>query len=117
MQARSQRQVIYGFSVYNASTGEAYLVELVPADQDVPDQLPNPTDEPDLRSVLRARGILENAHVLQHVDHRSGDGPRPVRPLRAPRHAAYDNLLSKTDELKLGYLYSLFDKQQQLRRI
>src|SRR5262249_8449319 len=34
---------IYGSSAYNATRGEAYLAELVPADQDVFDQLPRPT--------------------------------------------------------------------------
>lgn len=32
-------------------------------------------EEPDVRSVLRARRLFENAHVVQHVSHRSGDGP------------------------------------------
>ena len=36
-------QVIYGFSAYDAATGECYLIELVANDQTVPDRLPNPT--------------------------------------------------------------------------
>ena len=42
--AKPQRQVIYGFSVSNPRTGEAFLVELVPVDQTVFDQLPRPTE-------------------------------------------------------------------------
>ena len=36
-------QVVYGFSVYNAATGECYLIELVSTDLTIPDRLPNPT--------------------------------------------------------------------------
>ncbi len=32
---------IYGYSVYNATSGECYLVELVPTDLSPPDRLPN----------------------------------------------------------------------------
>ena len=39
----SRPAVIYGFSVYNARTGECYLIELVPTDLAIPDRLPNPT--------------------------------------------------------------------------
>ncbi|MGH3576155.1 MAG: hypothetical protein ACRDU0_01140, partial [Mycobacterium sp.] len=41
--ARRQNQTIYGFSVYNPGTGEAYIVELVGTDLTIPDQLPNAT--------------------------------------------------------------------------
>ncbi len=110
VQTRSQRQVIYGFSVYNSSTGEAYLVELVPADQDPPDQLPMPTDnltyDPYYVRVVFLKtltsynmSIIVPAMVHDQYGHFARQG------------TAYDNLLSKTDELKLGYLYSLFDKQ------
>jgi hypothetical protein len=37
-------QSIYGFSVYNPATGEAYVVEVVNADLTVPDQLPIATE-------------------------------------------------------------------------
>ena len=40
---RRQFQSIYGFSVYNPGTGEAYIIEIVDADLAIPDQLPDPT--------------------------------------------------------------------------
>jgi hypothetical protein len=105
---RAQKQVIFGFSVYNSSTGEAYLVELVPADQDVFDQLPRPTEhltyDPFYVRVVFLRtltcynmSIIVPAMVHDQYGHFARQGTH------------YLNLLSKTDELKLGYLYSLFD--------
>src|SRR5262249_5900924 len=99
----------YGFSVWNRSTGEAYLVELVPADQDIPDQLPKPTkhltyDPYYVRVVFLKTltcynmSIIVPAMVHDQYGHFARQG------------TVYGNLLSKTDELKLGYLYSLFDK-------
>jgi hypothetical protein len=104
----SRRQTIYGYSVYNANTGEAYLVELVPYDQDIPDQLPRPTEnltyDPFYVRVVFLRtltcynmSIIVPAMVHDQYGHFARQG------------TPYDNLLSKTDELKLGYLYSLFD--------
>ena len=46
--AARRLQPIYGFSVYNPATGEAYIVEVVNADLTVPDQLPMPTAKHDL---------------------------------------------------------------------
>ena len=36
---------IYGFSVYNPLNGEAFIIQLVDADQTIPDQLPNPNKD------------------------------------------------------------------------
>jgi hypothetical protein len=106
--AKSQRQLIYGFSVYNSRTGEAYLVELVPADQDVPDQLPRPTenltyDPYYVRVVFLKTLICYNMSIIvpAMVHDQYGHFAR--------QGTEYTNLLSKTDELKLGYMYSLFD--------
>jgi hypothetical protein len=107
-QATNQRQVLYGFSVYNPGTGEAYLIELVPADQDVFDQLPQPTknltyDPYYVRVVFLKTlasynmSIIVPAMVHDQYGHFARQGVH------------YENLLSKTDELNLGYLYSLFD--------
>ena len=71
--SQSQRQVIYGFSVYNSGTGEAYLVELVPADLDIPDQLPNPTKNVTYDPYYVRVVFLKTLKSLQHVDHRAGD--------------------------------------------
>lgn len=104
----TRRQVIYGFSVYNASTGEAYLIELVPADQDVFDQLPRPTknltyDPYYVRVVFLKTLTCYNMSIIvpAMVHDQYGHFARQGTP--------YANLLSKTDELKLGYLHSLFD--------
>jgi len=108
---RLQKQVIYGFSAYNPSTGEAYLVELVPADQNVFDRLPNPTEnltyDPFYVRVVFLRtltcynmSIIVPAMVHDQYGH------------FARQRTRYLNLLSKTNELKLGYLYSLSDQNQ-----
>lgn len=109
-QVKTQRQVLYGFSVHNPSTGEGYLVELVPADQAVFDQLPRPTknltyDPYYVRVVFLKTlmaynmSIIVPAMVHDQYGHFARQGIK------------YENLLGKTDELNLGYLYSLFDKQ------
>ena len=108
MFARRQYQPIYGFSVYNSGTGEAYLVEVVQTDIAPPDQLPYPTtnltyDPYYVRVVFLNTLTCYNMSIIvpsivydqyghfAHVD------------------TAYKNLLSQTNELKLGYLYSLYD--------
>ncbi len=107
---RQQRKVIYGFSAYNARTGEAYLVELVPADQDVFDQLPDPkenrTYDPYYVRVLFLNAltcynmsIIVPAMVHDQYGHFAREG------------TPYANLLSKTNELTLGYLYPRSDAQ------
>ena len=65
--------------------------------------------EPNLRSLLRPRGLPQHAHLLQHVDHRARPWCRTSTATRPSRDAAYQNVLSKTDELSLGYMYSLYD--------
>lgn len=105
---RFQRQTVYGFTVFNSGTGEAFLVEMVPADQDVFDQLPMPTKHLNYDPyyvrvvVLQTRtcynmSIIVPAMVHDQYGHFARQG------------VEYNNLLSKTDELGLGYLYSLFD--------
>lgn len=114
--SRVQHQVIYGFSVSNARTGEAYLVELVPADQDVFDQLPRPTknltyDPYYVRVVFLKTLTCYNMSIIvpAMVHDQYGHFARQGTP--------YENLLSKTDELNLGYLYSLFDTQDTFDRL
>jgi hypothetical protein len=107
-QAARQRQVLYGFSVYNPATGEGYLIELVPADQDVFDQLPRPTKnltyDPYYVRVVFLKTLMSYnmtiivpAMVHDQYGHFARQGKQ------------YQNLLAKTDELNLGYVYSLFD--------
>lgn len=114
--ARAQRQVLYGFSVYNPSTGEGYLVELVPADQDVFDQLPQPaknlTYDPYYVRIVFLKTLMSyNMSIIvpAMVHDQYGHFAR--------QSIEYENLLSKTNELKLGYLYSLFDKQDNFDRL
>jgi hypothetical protein len=106
--ARRQYQPIYGFSVFNPGTGEAYIVEVVDADLAIPDQLPRPTtnltyDPYYVRVVFLKTltcynmSIIVPAMVHDQYGHFARLG------------TAYENLLSKTDELRLGYMYSLYD--------
>ncbi len=105
---RRRLEPIYGFSVYNPGTGEAYIVELVPADQAIPDQLPDPTqnltyDPYYVRVVFLSTltcynmSIIVPAMVHDQYGHFARLG------------TAYANVLSKTDEPDLGYMYSLYD--------
>jgi hypothetical protein len=106
--ARRRYEPIWGFSVYNSGTGEAYIVELVNADLDIPDQLPQPTKNTDydpyyVRVVFLKTltcynmSIIVPAMVHDQYGHFARLGTQ------------YQNLLSKTNELGLGYLYSLYD--------
>lgn len=106
--ARRQFQPIYGFSVYNSGTGEAYLVEVVETDITPPNQLPDPTtnvtyDPYYVRVVFLNTltsynmSIIVPSMVYDQYGHFAHLG------------TAYKNLLGKTNELKLGYLYSLYD--------
>ncbi|MBS1854108.1 MAG: hypothetical protein JST11_01990 [Acidobacteria bacterium] len=106
--ARRQFQPIYGFSVYNPGTGEAYLVEVVETDIAPPNQLPNPTqnvtyDPYYVRVVFLNTLTCYNMSII--VPSMVYDQYRHFAQLGT----AYKNILSKTDELKLGYMYSLYD--------
>jgi hypothetical protein len=105
---RRDYESIYGFSVYNSATGEAYLIELVDADLDVPDQIPLTTENADydpfyVRVVFLNTLTCYNMSIIVpamvhdqygHFAHLSTD---------------YQNVLSKTNEIELGYLYSIYD--------
>ncbi len=100
---------IYGFSVNNVRTGEGYLIELVQSDQDVFDQLPHPmknlTYDPFYVRVVFLNTLTSyNMSVIvpAMVHDQYGHFAR--------ESTEYQNLLAKTDELNLGYLYSLFDQ-------
>ena len=98
-------QPVYGFSVLNSETGEAYLVEVVDADLDVPDQLPNPTtnktyDPYYVRVVFLATRVAYSMSII--VPTIAYDQHRYF----AEVHTEYANVVSETDELRLGYLHS-----------
>lgn len=101
-------QPIYGFSVYNPGTGEAYIVEVVGTDLQIPDQLPQPTqnvtyDPYYVRVVFLNTltcynmSIIVRSMVYDQFGH------------LAKQSETYRNALSKTNELGIGYLYSLYD--------
>ena len=106
--AQRRYQPIYGFSVYNPGTGEAYIIEVVDADLNIPDQLPDPTqnvtyDPYYVRVVFLNTLTCYNMSIIvpSMVHDQYGH--------LATQGTTYQNLLSKTNELKLGYLYSLYD--------
>ena len=106
--AARRYQSIYGFSVYNSATGEAYLIELVDADLDIPDQIPYTTENANydpfyVRVVFLNTLTCYNMSIIVpsmvhdqygHFAHLSSD---------------YQNVLSKTNQIDLGYLYSIYD--------
>ena len=103
-------QVVYGFSVYNSTTGECYLIELVPSDLATPDRLPNPTqnatyDPYYVRVVFVQRLKAYNMSIivpsLAHDQY--GHLAQP------DTKQAYTNLIAKTDDFSLGYMWSLAD--------
>ncbi|MGA3005035.1 MAG: hypothetical protein ABSE20_25275, partial [Acetobacteraceae bacterium] len=107
---RSRRayQQIFGFSVYNPGTGEAYIVELVGSDVAPPNQLPNPTanatyDPYYVRVVFLSTltsynmSIIVPSIVYDQYGHIAQEGE------------TYQNLLNETNEPDLGYMYSLYN--------
>lgn len=107
--SRHQYQSIFGFSVYNPATGEAYLIELVEADLGLPDRLPNPTTNADydpyyVRVVFLNTLTCYNMSIIvpSIAYDQYGHFARQATP--------YQNVLSKTDEPGIGYLHSLYDQ-------
>ena len=101
-------QPVYGFSVWNPGSGEAYIVEVVEADLTVPDQLPDPTINADydpyyVRVVFLSSMTAYNMSIIVPTVAYDQFG------YFARESTPYGNVLSKTDELGLGYLYSLYD--------
>jgi hypothetical protein len=111
--ATSQRrkpQVVYGFSVYNSATGECYLIELVPSDLAIPDRLPNPTqnatyDPYYVRVVFVQRLKAYNMSIIvpSLAYDQYGHLAQP------DTTQAYTNIVAKTDDFSLGYMWSLAD--------
>ena len=107
---RRKPHVVYGFSVYNSETGESYLVELVASDLAIPDRLPNPTknatyDPYYVRVVFVQRLKAYNMSIivpsLAHDQYGHLAQPDTTQ--------AYTNLIAKTDDFSLGYMWSLAD--------
>jgi hypothetical protein len=107
---RRKPQVVYGFSVYNSTTGECYLIELVPSDLASPDRLPNPTENATydpyyVRVVFVQRLKAYNMSIivpsLAHDQYGYLAQPDTKQ--------AYANLIARTDDFSLGYMWSLAD--------
>ncbi len=101
-------QPIYGFTVYNPGTGEAYIIEVMGSDLTPPNQLPDPTqnatyDPYYVRVVFLSTLTCYNMSIIvpSMVYDQYGHFAKEA--------TAYENLLSQTNELDLGYLYSLYD--------
>jgi hypothetical protein len=103
-------QVVYGFSVYNATSGECYLIELVPNDLNIPDQLPNPTqnatyDPYYVRVVFLQRLKAYNMSIIVPSIAYDQYGHLAEPDQESP----YTNLVAKTDDFAIGYMSSLYD--------
>ena len=101
-------QPIYGFTVYNPGTGEAYIIEVMGSDLTPPNQLPDPTqnatyDPYYVRVVFLSTLTCYNMSIIvpSMVYDQYGHFAKEA--------TAYENLLTQTNELDLGYLYSLYD--------
>jgi hypothetical protein len=103
-----QYQPIFGFSVYSPATGEAYLIEVVGTDLTVPDQLPNPTENATYDPYY-VRVVFLNTLTCYNMSIIVPSMVRDQYGNFAQQGTAYQNVLSQTDELPLGYLYSLYD--------
>ena len=103
-----QYQSIFGFSVYNPATGEAYIIEVVNSDLAIPDQLPNPTENLTYDPYY-VRVAFLNTLTCYNMSIIVPSMVRDQYGNLASQGTAYQNVLSKTDELTLGYMYSLYD--------
>jgi hypothetical protein len=106
--ARRQYQPIYGFSIYNAGTGEAYIVEVVGTDLTTPNQLPSATQNVTYDPYY-VRVVFLNALTCYNMSIIVPSMVYDQYGHFAHQATAYQNLLSKTNELGLGYVFSLYD--------
>jgi hypothetical protein len=103
-----QLPTIYGFSVYNPATGEAYIVEVVDADLAVPDQLPDATENTTYDPYY-VRVVFLNTMTCYNMSIIVPSMARDQYQYLAQPNIAYQNVLSKTDELYVGYMYQVAD--------
>jgi hypothetical protein len=102
-------QPVVGFTVFDAATGEGYIVELVEADLTPPDQLPDAAANADydpyyVRVVFLDTLAVYNMTII--VPTVAYDQQRYL----GRQGVEYANVLAPTDELELGYLSSLYDQ-------
>lgn len=109
-------QSIYGFSVYNPGTGEAYIVEVVDADFTPPDQLPNPTTNITYDPYY-VRVVFLNTLTCYNMSIIVPSMAYDQYGVLAHQGTSYQNLLSQTDDLSVGYMYSLYDTTNNFNSI
>ena len=106
--SRRGYESIYGFSVYNPGTGEAYIVEVVEADLDTPNRLPDPTQNADY-DPFYVRVVFLNTLTCYNMSIIVPAMAHDQYGYLGTQETSYQNVLSKTDELTIGYLYSFYD--------
>ena len=105
-------QAIYGFSAYDATTGECYLIQLVANDLAIPDRLPDATanatyDPYYVRVVFVGRLKAYNMSII--VPSIAYDQYGHLAQAEVETEQVYANLLAHTDDFPLGYMGSLHD--------
>ena len=94
-----QLQRIYGFSVFNPSTGEAYIVEVVGTDLTVPDQLPRATQDTTY-DPFYVRVVFLNRLTAYSMSIIVPSMARDQYNYLAQPLTVYQNVISKTNELR-----------------
>ncbi len=106
--AARRLQPIYGFSVFNPATGEAYIVEIVNADLTVPTQLPM-TPQNTSYDPYYVRVVFLNKLTCYNMSIIVPSMARDQYQYLAQPNTVYQNVLSKIEELRLGYVYQVAD--------
>ena len=105
---RRRPQPVYGFSVYNPGSGEAYLIEVVLTDNATPDVLPHPTMNANYDPYY-VRVVFLNTLTAYNMSIIVPSMVYDQNNILATQGVTYQNALGQTDELPLGYMYSLYD--------
>lgn len=105
---RSSTQPIYGFSVNNPGSGESYIIEVIPSDDTIPNVLPHPTSNADYDPYY-VRVVFLNTLTAYNMSIIVPSMVYDQNNMLASQGISYQNALSQTDELPLGYMYSLYD--------
>jgi hypothetical protein len=113
---RRIKHLIYGFSVYNPRTGEAYLVQVVEADLQPPDQLPNPTVNAEY-DPFYVRVVFLNTMTSYNMSIIVPSIAYDQYGHLALQGTTYQNVLSQTNELDIGYTYSIYDSSNNFDRL
>jgi len=103
-----QPQGIYGFSVFNSSTGEAYIVEVVGSDLTIPNQLPRATQDTTY-DPFYVRVVFLNRLTAYNMSIIVPSMARDQYNYLAQPITVYQNVLSKTNDFDLGYVYQVAD--------